>query len=94
MTTYYRLKILDMLKNKVEFSEKDLNSLSVQKGSEKMETNLLKYIDNIEQLGADMRFKVNNDRYDLEIEIESIKEWLKDIERIIKPKESPKALFC
>lgn len=49
-----------------------------------METNLLKYIDNIEQLGADMRFKVNNDRYDLEIEIESIKEWLKDIERIIK----------
>ena len=52
-----------------------------------METKLLKYIDNIEQLGADMRFKVNNNRYDLEIEINSIKEWLKDIEKLLKKLE-------
>jgi len=45
---------------------------------------LLKEIDNIEQLAADMRYKVNNDNLDLNIEIESIKEWLKSIERRLK----------
>ena len=45
---------------------------------------LYKEIDNIEQLGADMRYKVNNDNLDLEQEIESIKNWLKSIERRIK----------
>ena len=45
---------------------------------------LLKEIDNVEQLGADMRYKVNNDNLDLQVEIESIREWLKSIERRIK----------
>ena len=45
---------------------------------------LYKEIDNIEQLGADMRYKVNNDNLDLEQEIESIKNWLKSIERRTK----------
>ena len=45
---------------------------------------LLKEIDNIEQLASDMRYKVNNDRLDLEVEIESIREWLKSIERRLK----------
>lgn len=45
---------------------------------------LLQEIDNIEQLGADMRYKVNNDNLDLEVEIESIREWLKSIERRLK----------
>jgi hypothetical protein len=38
----------------------------------------------VEQLGADMRYKVNNDNLDLQVEIESIREWLKSIERRIK----------
>ena len=45
---------------------------------------LLKEIDNVGQLGADMRYKVNNDNLDLQVEIESIREWLKSIERRIK----------
>lgn len=45
---------------------------------------LLKEIDNVEQLSADMRYKVNNDNLDLQVEIESIREWLKSIERHIK----------
>ena len=45
---------------------------------------LLKKIDNVEQLGANMRYKVNNDNLDLQVEIESIREWLKSIERRIK----------
>lgn len=45
---------------------------------------LLKQINNVEQLGADMRYKVNTDNLDLQIEIESIKEWLKSIKRTIK----------
>ena len=45
---------------------------------------LLKEIDNVEQLGTDMRYKVNNDNLDLQVEIESIREWLKSIERRIK----------
>ena len=45
---------------------------------------LLKEIDNVEQLGADMRYKANNDNLNLQVEIESIREWLKSIERRIK----------
>lgn len=45
---------------------------------------LLKEIDNVGQLSADMRYKVNNDNLDLQVEIESIREWLKSIERHIK----------
>lgn len=45
---------------------------------------ILKEIDKVEQLGADMRYKVNNDNLDLQVEIESIREWLKSIERRIK----------
>lgn len=45
---------------------------------------LLKEIDNVGQLSADMRYKVNNDNLDLQVEIESIREWLKNIERHIK----------
>lgn len=45
---------------------------------------LLKEIYNVEQLGADMRYKVNNDNLDLQVEIESIREWLKSIEKHIK----------
>lgn len=48
---------------------------------------LLKEIYNVEQLGADMRYKVNNDNLDLQVEIESIREWLKSIEKHIKKKE-------
>lgn len=48
---------------------------------------ILKEIDNIEQLGANMRYKVNNGNLDLKVQIESIREWLKSIERRIK-KES------
>lgn len=49
-----------------------------------MEEKLLKMIDNIEQLGADMRYKVNNNNLDLKVEMNSIKEWLKSIERLLK----------
>lgn len=52
-----------------------------------MMTNLekiLKEIDNIEQLGADMRYKVNNGNLDLEIELESISNWVKSLKRRIK----------
>lgn len=45
---------------------------------------LLKEIDNIEQLGADMRYKVNNNNLDLEIELSSIEEWVKSIKRILE----------
>lgn len=45
---------------------------------------LLKEIDNIEQLGADMRYKVNNNDLDLKIEIESIRNWLVSIERRLR----------
>ena len=52
-----------------------------------MMTNLekiLKEIDNIEQLGADMRYKVNNNNLDLEVELESISNWVKSLKRRIK----------
>ena len=52
-----------------------------------MMTNLekiLKEIDNIEQLGADMRYKVNNNNLDLEVELESINNWVKSLKRRIK----------
>ena len=45
---------------------------------------LLKEIDNVGQLSADMRYEVNNDNLDLQVEIESIREWLKSIERHTK----------
>lgn len=45
---------------------------------------LLKEIDYVGQLSADMRYKVNNDNLDLQVEIESIREWLKSIERHTK----------
>lgn len=47
---------------------------------------ILKEIDNIEQLGADMRYKINNGNLDLEIELESINEWVKSLKRRIKKK--------
>ena len=50
---------------------------------------ILKEIDNIEQLSADMRYKVNNDKLDLEIELSSIEEWIKSIRRKLK-KENKK----
>lgn len=45
---------------------------------------LLKEIDNVGQLSADMRYEVNNDNLDLQVERESIREWLKSIERHTK----------
>ena len=48
------------------------------------EKKILKEIDNIEQLAADMRYKVNCNDLDLDTEIESIRNWLKSIERKIK----------
>lgn len=45
---------------------------------------ILKEIDNIEQLGADMRYKVNNDRLDIETELISVVEWAKSIRRRVK----------
>ena len=48
---------------------------------------LLKEIDNVGQLSADMRYKVNNDNLDLQVEIESIRELLKNIERHTKKRE-------
>lgn len=45
---------------------------------------ILKEIDNVEQLGADMRYKINNNNLDLQVEIESIREWLKSIEKRIE----------
>lgn len=45
---------------------------------------LLKEIDNIEQLASDMRYKVNNNRLDLDIELVSINEWVKSIKRRLK----------
>ena len=45
---------------------------------------LLNEIDNIEQLAADMRYKVDNDNLDLDIELESINNWVKSIKRILK----------
>ena len=51
---------------------------------------ILKEIDNIEQLGADMRYKVNNDDLDLEVELESINEWVKSLKRRIKKEKESK----
>ena len=48
---------------------------------------VLKEIDNIEQLGADMRYKVNNNNLDLEIELESIENWVKSIRKKINLKK-------
>ena len=45
---------------------------------------ILKEIDNIEQLGADMRYKVNNDILDIETELISVVEWAKSIRRRVK----------
>lgn len=45
---------------------------------------ILKEIDNIEQLSADMRYKVNNNNLDLEIELTSIEEWVKSIKNRLK----------
>lgn len=43
--------------------------------------NILKEIDNIEQLAADMRYKVNNDNLDIDVELESVNNWVKSIKR-------------
>lgn len=51
---------------------------------------ILKEIDNIEQLGADMRYKVNNDNLDLEVKLESINEWVKSLKRRIKKEKESK----
>ena len=51
---------------------------------------ILKEIDNIEQLGADMRYKVNNDNLDLQVELESINEWVKSLKRRIKKEKESK----
>lgn len=45
---------------------------------------ILKEIDNIEQLSADMRYKVNNNNLDLEVELVSIEEWVKSLKRRLK----------
>ena len=45
---------------------------------------ILKEIDNIEQLEADMRYKVNNDILDIETELISVVEWAKSIRRRVK----------
>ena len=51
---------------------------------------ILKEIGNIEQLGADMRYKVNNDNLDLQVELESINEWVKSLKRRIKKEKESK----
>lgn len=51
---------------------------------------ILKEIDNIEQLGADMRYKVNNNDLNLEVELESINEWVKSLKRRIKKEKESK----
>lgn len=51
---------------------------------------ILEEINNIEQLGADMRYKVNNDNLDLEVELESINEWVKSLKRRIKKEKESK----
>ena len=61
------------LKKEVDFMIKGINENIVKE-----------YINNIEQLSADLRYKVNNNNYDLKVELESIKEWVKLIERRIK----------
>ena len=43
--------------------------------------NILKEIDNIEQLAADMRYKVNNDNLAIYVELESVNNWVKSIKR-------------
>ena len=45
---------------------------------------ILKEIDNIERLSADLRFKVNNDNLDLETQLISIEEWVKSIRNRLK----------
>lgn len=49
-----------------------------------MEEKILEEINYIEQLGADLRFKVNNDNLDLEPQLESIENWIKSIRRRLK----------
>lgn len=51
---------------------------------------ILEEINNIEQLGADMRYKVNNGNLDLEVEFESINEWIKSLKRRIKKEKESK----
>lgn len=41
-------------------------------------------IDNIEQLASDMRFKVNCNNYDLDVQLESIENWVKSIRKELK----------
>lgn len=45
---------------------------------------ILEEIDNIGQLSADMRYKVNNDNLDLDVQLVSIEEWVKSIRRRLK----------
>lgn len=51
---------------------------------------ILKEIDNIEQLSADMRYKVNNNNLDLEVELVSIEEWVKSLKRRLKNESNRK----
>lgn len=44
---------------------------------------ILEEIDNIERLSADMRYKINNDNLDLEVQLTSIVEWVKSIKKRI-----------
>ena len=44
---------------------------------------ILEEIDNIERLSADMRYKINNDNLDLEVQLTSVIEWVKSIKRRI-----------
>lgn len=48
---------------------------------------ILNEIDNIGQLSANMRFKINNGNYDLETELSSIEKWVEILRRRLK-KES------
>ena len=52
--------------------------------NEKTKNTILEEIDNIEQLAADIRNKIYNGDYDLEIKLNSIKEWTKSIQRKTK----------
>lgn len=52
--------------------------------NEKTKKTILEEIDNIEQLAADIRNKIYNGDYDLEIKLNSIKEWAKSIQRKTK----------
>lgn len=52
--------------------------------NEKTKKTILEEIDNIEQLATDIRNKIYNGDYDLEIKLNSIKEWTKSIQRKTK----------